>query len=264
MKYKIVAGLRTKDEDWIIDKTLSSLGNFCDTVVVYDDFSTDNTEEICRSYNFVEWRQSAPRDPYVWNAGQQATELLGFVENHDPDYMFILDADEIPTPSVMNFFDNVDESVNLWKTRMINLFGDKQHYRVDKYTTSFGANINWNPFSPNAWYKYPLIKYDRSIKYSYHPLKVGLGSFGPVHPAPNNTPTPHAQTEEFYIIHYGKISPSFLSGDKQKFYAKNDEIMGKGTYEARLSHHMGCSGFSNDEPLTLIECNNDWFWEEQQ
>ena len=261
MKYKIVAGLRAKDEEWIMDKTLKSLKNFCDSVVVYDDHSTDRTEEICRSYDFVDWRTSPPRDPYFWNAGQQATELFDVVADHNPDYIFLLDADEIPTPSVVDFFDSIDEDVNLWKTRMVNLFKDDKHYRVDEYRTRHGININWDPFSQNAWQKHTLMKYNKGIKYTYEPLKVGLGSFGPYHPSPNNVPAEHRQTEDFHIIHYGKISPDFLSGKKQQFYARNDEATGKGSYESRLAHHMLCSGFGTDEPLTLIEANKEWFWE---
>jgi glycosyltransferase involved in cell wall biosynthesis len=260
MKYKIVVGMRTKNENWIMDRTLKSLGNFCDKVVIYDDESTDNTEEICRSYDFVEWRSGPPRDPYVWNAGQQATDLFGFVKEHDPDYIFLLDADEIPTPSVVDFFETIDEDVNLWQTRMINLWQDDKHYRVDSFRTHHGANVQWDPFVTNAWRKYTLMKYDKEHDYSYEPLKVGLGSFGPIHPAPNNTPTTHKQTEDFYIIHYGKISPGFLSGEKLKFYAHVDEIMGKGTYENRLAHHQICSGPNPYGETELKECKKEWHW----
>ena len=142
---------------------------------------------------------------------------------------------------------------------MVNLFKDDRHYRTDSYVSESGSNINWNPFSNNAWSKHALIKYDKDFKYSYEPLRVGLGSFGPVHPAPNNTPTPHVPTEDFYIIHYGKISPSFLSGDKQRFYARNDEAAGVGSYESRLRHHMACSGLGK-EKLTLVPCKEEWFW----
>jgi glycosyltransferase involved in cell wall biosynthesis len=260
MKHKIVVGMRTKNEDWIIDKTLQSLSNFCHTVVIYDDQSTDDTEEICRSYKFVDWKSGSPRNPHLWEAGQQATDVFNFVKPHNPDYIFILDADEIPTPSVIDFFDSLDEEVNLWKIRMINLFKDDKHYRTDQYVSKSGSNINWNPFSKNAWSKHALIKYDKNFSYSYEPLRIGLGSFGPFHPAPNNTPIPHGLVENFYIVHYGKISPDFVSGKKQKFYAKNDEASGIGNYESRLKHHMDGSGLYADEPCTLIPCQEEWFW----
>tara|TARA_Y100000034_G_C6906029_1_gene420461 strand:+ start:3606 stop:4388 length:783 start_codon:yes stop_codon:yes gene_type:complete len=259
MKHKVVAGIRIKNEEWIIDRTLDSLKRFCDTVVIYDDQSTDNTEKICRSYDFVDWRSGPPRDPYAWHAGQQATDLFKFVKDHDPDYILMLDADEIPTPSVIEFFNSINEDINLWRTRMINL-EDDSHYRIDSYRTRFGANINWDPFSENAWRKYTLMKYNKDFQYTYEPLKVGLGSFGPFHPAPNNVPSPHMQTEDFYILHYGRTSPRYRSGKKQQFLAKNDEITGVGTYEARLAHHLACSGLGDDTPPTLVKCKDEWFW----
>jgi glycosyltransferase involved in cell wall biosynthesis len=260
MNKKVVVGLRTKNEEWVVDRTLNALSSFCDTVVVYDDDSTDKTEEICRSYDCVDWKHSVARDPHIWNAGEQATNLFSYVASYDPDYIFILDADEVPTPSIVDFFDSIDENINLWRIRMVNLFGDEKHYRTDAYRTPFGQNINWDPFTENAWRKYALLKYDRNTKYTYEPLKVGLGSFGPHHPAPNNVPTPHQQTEDFYIIHYGKISPAYLSGEKQAFYAKNDEATGVGTFKERLAHHMACSGFGKNEPRTLVKCKKEWFW----
>jgi len=210
MKFKVVVGMRTKNENWIIDKTLKALSNFCDTVVIYDDQSTDNTEEICKSYDFVDWNSSPSRDPYIWNAGQQATDVFKFVEKHDPDYILMLDADEIPTPSIINFFDSIDGEVNLWKTRMVNLIRDQYHYRTDKYRTTAGVNINWNPFGDEAWSKHTLMKYNKEHSYTYEPLKIGLGSFGPVHPAPNNVPSPHKSTEDFYIFNNAQGSTALL------------------------------------------------------
>ena len=46
--YNLIAGITTKNEEWIIDKTLNAVTQFCDKVVVYDDGSEDKTEEICK------------------------------------------------------------------------------------------------------------------------------------------------------------------------------------------------------------------------
>jgi glycosyltransferase involved in cell wall biosynthesis len=259
MKYNVVAGIRTKNEDWIIQKTLGCLQRFCSKIVIYDDQSDDETEKMCRSFDSVEWHQSAARDQTLWNQGQQSADLFGFIEQHNPDYILLLDADEIPTPSILDFFYNIDQNINLWKLRMVNLFDDEKHYRTDKYVSETGANINWDPFSANAWCKYPLVKYAPNLDYTYEPTRIGLGSVGPYHPSPNNVPTPHAMTDDFYIMHYGKISPSFTSGEKQRFYAECDAASGKGSYEERLRHHMCCSGLGGEEK-TLVKCKEEWFW----
>ena len=99
--------MRTKNEEWIVDKTLKSLSNFCDKVVVYDDNSTDRTVEICRSWDFVELIPGEPRDEHFWEAGKQAQHLFDEVKAHNPDYILMLDADEIPTPSIVDFVENI-------------------------------------------------------------------------------------------------------------------------------------------------------------
>ena len=52
---KLVCGIPTKNEDWIIGKVLSVLIKFCDKIVILDDNSDDNTEEICKSFEKVEF-----------------------------------------------------------------------------------------------------------------------------------------------------------------------------------------------------------------
>ena len=76
MKHKVVAGVRTKDEEWIIEKTLAALQNFCHKVVVYDDNSIDKTKEMCNSFDVVDWHEGPPRNPLIWKAGEQFSDLL--------------------------------------------------------------------------------------------------------------------------------------------------------------------------------------------
>ena len=167
MKNKIVAAIPVKNEDWIIDKTLSVLDRFCDSILILDDNSTDKTEEICKSYDKVDWYVREKRDEFDGNralGGIQKQELFDLIVPKSPDYILMLDADEIPTPSILPFLENIDESVTVWGSRMINLWQDENHYRYDSYTTKFGGRVNWDPFLPNAWVKYPLLKYDKEQK----------------------------------------------------------------------------------------------------
>jgi len=260
MKHKIVAGLTTKNEEWIVAKTINCLTKFCDSIIVYDDGSDDRTEEICRSYEKVKWYTRPPHDPLKREEALQRFELINILKKHDLDYALLLDADEIPTPSIVNFINNIDEDVHLWQARMINLWGSEKHYRVDSFKTEHGAQVNWDPFLSNSWKKYPFLKFDKNFDYTYN-LKVQKGGCSRYHPSPENVPNPVKFQEDFYIIHYGKIAPSFLSGERLKFYARIEEMAGKGTYESRLKHHQVCSGLNPYGETKLKECKKEWFWD---
>lgn len=256
MKYKIITAITTKNEDWIIDKTLKVVSEFSDEIIVYDDGSTDRTKEICLSYDKVKWYERPLHDWWKREEALQRKELIDLLQKHNPDYVFLLDADEIPTPKVINFINNIDKNVNLWSVRMINLWKNEDNYRIDRFRTSNGSNINWDPFSEDAWRKYVFMKYDSNINY-YYDITLQSGGCSDYHPAPNNTPKPHVKTEDFYILHYGKISKDYVSGESDKFYAKIAQCWGKGTYEERLKHNTICRVEGNIQLKTVLK---EWKW----
>lgn len=258
MNKKIIAGITTKNEEWIIRKTLEAVDKFCDKIIIYDDNSTDSTEEICRSFSKVDWFVRPSHDPLVREEAKQRLELINLLKNYDTDYVLLLDADEIPTPSIVSFIEKISPETTAWKIRMINLWEDQSKYRVDSYRTKFGTQVNWEPFSDNFWAKYPLIKFDKNYDYAYD-LNVQKGGCSPYHPAPSNLEGKIDFTEDFYIIHYGKISKDFITQEKIEFYAKIDEKNGKGSYKDRIDWYKE---HSRVDTLQTKETKKEWFWEQ--
>ena len=171
----------------------------------------------------------------------------------------MLDADEIPTPSFINFFKNIDKSVNCWCVRFINLFKDENHYRKDNFITPTGVRMTHDPFLNNGWRKHILLKYDKNFNYSYNKKKI-IGGISNHHPLPEIMPEPIKNTEDFYIIHYGKIAPRYISGEKDKLYAEIEVAAGRGSYQKRLLHHYLCrTGYGKNGP-EYEECKKKWFW----
>jgi glycosyltransferase involved in cell wall biosynthesis len=257
MNYKIVAAVPTKNEETIIGKTLETLSKLCAKIVILDDDSTDNTFDICKSFDKVDFI-SGNSDNILETgmSGIGKTRLLSRAVDHCPDYILMLDADEIPTPNIMEFFNNIDRSINGFSVRMINLQGDENHYRTDSFVTSHGVNINHNPFSENAWRKTVLMKVDKNISYMYDTGRV-IGGVSKYHPLPGNIPNPVINTEDFFIIHYGKISNSYISGEKDIAYAQVESKAGIDSFEKRVDHHRRC----RTEGVPIYEkCKSEWFW----
>jgi len=257
---KLVCGIPTKNEEWIIGKTLSVLTKFCDKIVILDDNSNDKTEEICKSFDNVEFIKRYSEN--VLDTGMSAlgkTELFNHIIKYNPEYILMLDADEIPTPSFIDFFNNIDESVNCWSVRFINLFKNENHYRTDNFYTQTGTKIVNNPFLNNGWRKHILLKYNKNFNYSYNEEKI-IGGISNHHPLPEIMPEPIKNTEDFYIIHYGKIALQYISGEKDKRWAKIEAAANHGTYEERIIHHFLCRTGSGPNGPEYEKCPKEWFW----
>ena len=90
---KIVAMYRLKNEERWIEKSLDAASSICDSIVVIDNGSTDNTVKICKSFpKVVEVRNqhSLPFDDT-----RDKNTLLQMALERDPDYVLTLDGDEI-------------------------------------------------------------------------------------------------------------------------------------------------------------------------
>ena len=256
---KLICGITTKNEEWIIGKTLSVLTKFCDKIIILDDNSTDKTEKICKSFSKVEFIKRKPRKN-IWDRkeAEGLNELFLNCGKYNPEYILFLDADEIPTPSFLNFFNNINKNVEAWCIRMINLQKNENHFRIDNFKTKNGTNINNDPFFNNGWRKTVLLKYNSNKKYIYN-LQIQKGGTSKFHPLPLNLEKVE-NTEKFYIIHYGKINKKYMNGEKDRFYALIESKNGKGTYEERLLHHKMCRTGAGPNGPVYKKCKKEWFW----
>jgi glycosyltransferase involved in cell wall biosynthesis len=251
MKKSVIANIGVKNEELFIDRTLSVLNQFCEKIIIVDDGSTDKTEDICRSYDSVEWYKNIEHDWRVRCDGHQHQIGIEAIKPHNPDYVLTLDADEIPFRNMPEFIDGLDDSINLWKVPFVQLWKDEFHHRVDAFTTPNGTNVNWDAFN-NGPLKGSLFRWMDGFDYKYytdtHILEM----------EPHNIPAPHKTTYETGILHYGKLSDYFKSGDKDNMYAQmRSYTMGLDLKE-RINHHKECR---SEETIVLEKINPDWIWE---
>ena len=250
MKNKVIASLGIKNEEWIIERTLSALDNFCDKIIIVDDGSTDKTEEICKGFDGVEWYVTREHDWKVRDDGYQKMIAIDAIKKHNPNYVLFLDADEIPFPNIVPFIENIDTSVNLWTLPFVHLWEDEMHYRCDKFYTEKGIEVNYDPFNGGAR-KGTLMKWEDGYDYQYrkdhHILPM----------EPYNVPHPHSTTDETGILHFGKLSEYFKSGKKDEDYSvMRSHTMGFDLHE-RIKHHEQCR---DEDTLKLKETDPNWHW----
>tara|TARA_R100001443_G_scaffold106598_1_gene116053 strand:- start:5044 stop:5757 length:714 start_codon:yes stop_codon:yes gene_type:complete len=95
---KIVGLTRVRNESEIMQETLDHMAEFCEQVFVYDDFSEDNTVEICKSHPIVtsviegqSWDQFRARAEFQ-NRHAVYTEASKYLSEND--WFVYMDADE--------------------------------------------------------------------------------------------------------------------------------------------------------------------------
>lgn len=111
-----------KDEENCIKRCLDSVINLVDEIVIVDTGSTDNTIEICRSYN-------AQVFPYLWNNNFAEARNFG-LDKVTRDWVLWLDADEEVAQENRNQLNNqaLFDDYDALSVPLINFFGEKVNY----------------------------------------------------------------------------------------------------------------------------------------
>jgi len=127
MKISAIAMLR--NEEYILQETLSHVKTLVDDIYVYDDCSTDNTVRICKDngVNVIKgdkWGDSVEERTNANGINRNKAYLEAM--KGKPDYIYCFDADEIAD------FTGIDFTHDYYKLRLF-----------DFYTTK-GDNAKWN------------------------------------------------------------------------------------------------------------------------
>lgn len=95
---KKILVMPVKNEDWILEKTLSCASLWADHIIIADQNSTDRTLEICNKFNKV----VVVKNDSQFHSSNVRKLLLDTARNFDGNNaIFSFDADEIPTSGIL-------------------------------------------------------------------------------------------------------------------------------------------------------------------
>jgi len=93
----IIGVYRVKNEEKFIEKSLRSVEDICSKIVVLDDGSTDDTVEICKSFDkVIDVQQQFGK---TFDEARDRNRLLKMTLKQNCDYLLFIDGDEIFMPN---------------------------------------------------------------------------------------------------------------------------------------------------------------------
>lgn len=207
---KIVGMLRVKNGGDILRETLSAHSELCDEIVVFDDHSTDQTEQICKSFpKVVDYYKSEYTE---FNEARDRNHVLKMAQQRNPDWIFCIDHDEVPEQTLIRDIQKIVNSPNpeakLYCFQICHIWnsGDMQdntHFRVDGL---------WGTFYQGRLFKCEPNQVIRNNEDDG--LHVGS------HP---NIPAENRQTITYRIKHYGNADP-VIRLKKYMWYTRTDKV----------------------------------------
>jgi len=204
---KLTAGIRVKDGELWAEECLSSLSRFVDVIVILDDGSTDDTVEICRSFEKVEHLLPWPKG--FFHEGMDRNVVLAMTKLTGPDWILMMDIDEVfedPIVDVIDDMMNQEEFVAVG-FRMLHFWRGKTHFRMDG---TWGHETR-NHIHPRLFRNQPAIHFPPQPIHGAHVL--GLEG--------------RAAVSDLFIRHYGYSYPDKVR-EKYELYRAVDP---EGDYE---------------------------------
>jgi glycosyltransferase involved in cell wall biosynthesis len=143
----IVGALRVKNEARWIAESLASISPLCEQILVLDDHSTDNTIEICESFQNVQ----VLRSPFNGlDESRDKNHLMEYVDERLPDWVCMIDGDEVLEPggaeAVLETIKR-NPSVTCIAPKIAYLWDSPNQVRVDGIYSKFyrASMFVWSP-----------------------------------------------------------------------------------------------------------------------
>lgn len=202
---KVTLSMIVKNEaDRYLPRVLEHARKYIDAAVIIDDASTDNTVEICRQMlegiplKIISRGDSSFAEEYKLRQ-QQWQETI----NTDPDWILVLDADEILDNSVTEELPRLinQTDVDVYYLRLYD-FWNEDHYREDDY---WKAHLYHRPF---------LVRYVPGFNYLWRETPQHCGRL------PLNITQLNGGLSEIRVKHYGWAS----AGDREFKYNRYLEL----------------------------------------
>lgn len=130
---KTIVLIPTKNEEWILDNTLSNITPYVDMVIIADQKSSDKTVEIAKSYPNVQ----VIENPYEGHSNKVRWILLDEARRYGSNNLIIcIDADEIIQPKAIKKMKELVEKGeakpgDVFRLKWIQLWKSVRQYRDD-------------------------------------------------------------------------------------------------------------------------------------
>ncbi|MDC0450785.1 glycosyltransferase family 2 protein [Nitrosopumilus sp.] len=201
---KIIAIYRIRNEERWIKKSLESISEICQEIIILDDCSTDKTVEICKKFpSVVEIYER--KDELPLNEVRDKKIIWEMAMKRNPDFILKLDGDEVLAPNskdiifneIMNLYPNdlnfslqlmyIYDKPNQWRTDA--WFDNIYHIRlirINEYTKDLKFEESGYPGNAHSLHlpptKYVPVRSDvKILHYSLYDKKIRKRKFNYFH-----------------------------------------------------------------------------------
>jgi 2-polyprenyl-3-methyl-5-hydroxy-6-metoxy-1,4-benzoquinol methylase len=204
--YKIISLLRIKNEENWLQEVFESIEKFSSEIIVLDGGSTDKSLNICKNFEKV---RIFHQQESILDEVRDKNFLLDEAKKSNPDFIFMLDGDEILSPNaektiLSEINDNPD--VDIFEFQSLFIWDNPHQYRVDG-------------IFENTWQK-RLLKIksqspDLHFQNSPYPFNLHLG-----HCPQNAIGWNNSLKSRLKILHYGYYTDEL----RQEKYLKYNKL----------------------------------------
>jgi glycosyltransferase involved in cell wall biosynthesis len=194
---KVVAILPVRNEEWILEKTLTDLSTYIDEIVVVDDGSTDRTPEIIRSFKRVTQIFTNPPGTLPFNNGCESdnrNKTLQLARHRKADWVLQIDADEIFEDHIRLELPALIAKGYSTKFQICHFWNDIDHFRVDG---------DWGSFC-----RYRLFKMRDRLRYSPQHIIATPRAFD----------RKNRQKSDIKILHYGWLNTGIRKKHLERYF----------------------------------------------